>query len=561
MSEDEHLPKPGDVVAGKYRIEKIIGKGGMGAVLSAHHELLGQRVAVKFLLGEIAQNEEAVRRFHNEARNAFKIQSEHVCRIMDVGEERGMPFMVMEFLNGQDLSQMIEARGALPVEEAVDYVLQALEAIAQAHAQGIVHRDLKPANLFLAERQDGSTLIKVLDFGIAKASNPFGEGGNHSMTSTKAMLGSPLYMSPEQLRSAKNVDQRADVWALGVIIYELLTATVPFNGETLGELFIAILEQPPIPITARRQDVPGALNDVVMRCMTRSVDQRWQNVAELAEALAPFAPGRSFVSVERVAQALGRPRPNAVGSSDNYRQQSPSYVGGAGQIAPVGPSPFAGTASPHAPAVPTAQMPPQMTGTGGYGPPQPGAPVGSSQTNAIWANSSAGNGPVPTSKAPLFAGLGLAALVVLGLGGVAVFKVTHKTPAATGVPSATESTTSTSPTVTTTSTTPTAATTDTATAPTATGVTTAPTAHGTGTHAATGATRSVKPPPSATATATAATATATATAATATATPHAKKPNGSACATPADCTSGNCSFDPFPPPTAGYGRGGGNVCK
>ncbi|HEX7600540.1 MAG TPA: serine/threonine-protein kinase, partial [Polyangiaceae bacterium] len=232
MSEDEHLPKPGDVVAGKYRIEKIIGKGGMGAVLSAHHELLGQRVAVKFLLGEIAQNEEAVRRFHNEARNAFKIQSEHVCRIMDVGEERGMPFMVMEFLKGQDLSQMIEARGALPVEEAVDFVLQSLEAIAQAHAQGIVHRDLKPANLFLAERQDGSTLIKVLDFGIAKASNPFGEGGNHSMTSTKAMLGSPLYMSPEQLRSAKNVDQRADVWALGVILYELLTATVPFNGET-----------------------------------------------------------------------------------------------------------------------------------------------------------------------------------------------------------------------------------------------------------------------------------------------------------------------------------------
>ena len=134
MSEDEHLPKPGDVVAGKYRIEKIIGKGGMGAVLSAHHELLGQRVAVKFLLGEIAQNEEAVRRFHNEARNAFKIQSEHVCRIMDVGEERGMPFMVMEFLKGQDLSQMIEARGALPVEVAVTLAAEILAGLEHPHA-------------------------------------------------------------------------------------------------------------------------------------------------------------------------------------------------------------------------------------------------------------------------------------------------------------------------------------------------------------------------------------------------------------------------------------------
>ena len=167
-SGEEHLPQPGEVLAGKYRIERIIGKGGMGAVLSAQHELLGQRIAIKFLLGEIAQNPEAVARFNNEARNAFKIQSEHVCRIMDVGTERGMPFMVMEFLEGEDLSQMIERGGALPVEDAVDYVLQALEAIAQAHALGIVHRDLKPANLFLHRRTDGSTIVKVLDFGIAK---------------------------------------------------------------------------------------------------------------------------------------------------------------------------------------------------------------------------------------------------------------------------------------------------------------------------------------------------------------------------------------------------------
>ncbi len=409
--DDQSLPKVGDLIVGKYRIEKLIGKGGMGAVFAAQHELLGQRVAVKFLLGDIVTNQEAVQRFLNEARNAAKIQSEHVCRVMDVGTaENGLPYMVLEFLQGVDLSQRLEQGGPLGVEEAVDYTLQALEAIAQAHALGIVHRDLKPANLFLAHRTDGSPTVKVLDFGIAKASNPFGEGGNHSLTSTKSMLGSPLYMSPEQLRSAKNVDARADVWALGVILYELLTGVVPFNGESLGELFIAILEQPPAPIITKRGDIPQALSDAIGRCLIRAPEQRFQNVAELAQAIASCAPARSFASIDRITTTLGMPRPSMVipqagvggynahaQSSGGYRPPSPSYVDTAGGRVQAN------------------------TGSGAQNvPPQ-------TNTNASWGNTS--GEPQPASKAPLFAAIGVAALLVLGVGAVGIYKVTHKTAA------------------------------------------------------------------------------------------------------------------------------------
>jgi serine/threonine-protein kinase len=543
-SDEEHLPKPGEMVAGKYRVEKIIGKGGMGAVLAAHHELLGQNIAIKFLLGEIAQNPEAVQRFNNEARNAFKIQSEHVCRIMDVGEHKGMPFMVMEYLRGGDLSQMVEQRGALPLGEAIDYVLQALEAIAQAHAQGIVHRDLKPANLFLHQRSDGSMIVKVLDFGIAKASNPFGEGGNHSLTSTKAMLGSPLYMSPEQLRSAKNVDARSDIWALGVILYELLTGTVPFNGETLGELFIAILEQPPIAINQRRPDVPAALNDVIMRCLMRGADQRFQNVAELAEALLPFAPARSTSSAERIAQALGKQlSPNA-----GYRSQQASYVGGAMQ----GPSPTQQTGNYGPPPATGSGFANTGSGAIPVGPPGAGGvPAGSGQTNAAWA----GSGQVPTSKAPIFVAVGVLGLLVLAGGGFGIYKVTHSGtgPVGTGtgeVPTVSATSTNTSsvgtstastPTATTTASTPTATTTTTTTttAPTATHTGTMATGHPTGTG-------TVKPPPSATVTATAPSATVTATAThTATAPTSNKKAKGAVCASGAECASGKCTASPF----------------
>src|SRR5687768_10809839 len=212
------LPRPGDIVDGKYVIESLIGQGGMGAVFKAKHRVTGGVRAVKVMLAE-ANNQEGKTRFINEARAASGIQNEHVVRVDDVGEELGYAFMVLELLNGEDLAQVLDReKRPLPPHIAVGYVLQALRGVAEAHALGIVHRDLKPSNLFLAQRSDGSRTVKVLDFGISKASNtsPLNQSPS-ALTSTKAMLGSPLYMSPEQLRSSKSVDQRADIWAIGVI--------------------------------------------------------------------------------------------------------------------------------------------------------------------------------------------------------------------------------------------------------------------------------------------------------------------------------------------------------
>ncbi len=219
QDEDAGLPKPGDLIAGKFRIERMIGRGGMGAVFSAQHEMLGQRVAIKMLLASVASNREVVARFLNEARLAARIEGEHVARVTDVATlDDGRPYMVIEYLEGSDLGQVLEACGPLPVPEAVDYVLQALEALAQAHAQGMVHRDFKPSNLFLARRSDGTTLVKVLDFGIAKAARPLALEENQSLTKSNSMLGSPQYMAPEQLRNAKNVDAQTDIWAVGLTL-------------------------------------------------------------------------------------------------------------------------------------------------------------------------------------------------------------------------------------------------------------------------------------------------------------------------------------------------------
>ncbi len=339
-ADERGLPAPGDLIAGKYRIERMIGKGGMAAVFSAHHELLGDRVAVKFLLGTLASGPEATQRFVNEARNAFKIKGEHACAVLDVGAtEAGLPYMVLEYLEGRDLAQLLEQDGPLRAETAVDYVVQAIEAVAQAHALGIVHRDLKPANLFLAERPDGSVTVKVLDFGISKATNPLAEEADLSLTSTTAMLGSPLYMSPEQLRSSKHVDPRSDIWALGVIVYELVAGRLPFNGQSLGELFVALLEQPPVPLCELQEDVPEALSHAVMRCLERAPEARFQNVAELAQALAPSGSVRAFASVERIAQTLGVPPAALAGAAAVGAQTGASWGSAAGSLAPKSRAP------------------------------------------------------------------------------------------------------------------------------------------------------------------------------------------------------------------------------
>jgi serine/threonine-protein kinase len=299
--------REGEILAGKYRIERVLGEGGMGVVVAATHIHLEQKVAIKFLLPEALLNAEVVSRFAREARAAAKVQSEHVARVIDVATlDSGSPYMVMEYLEGEDLAVALERLGQLPVGEAVDYLLQAAEALAEAHAVGIVHRDLKPANLFLAKRADKTSIVKVLDFGISKATNAVGALSDGVETKTSSLMGSPFYMSPEQLTSVKTVDARSDIWALGVILYELTTGVTPFYAETMPEIVAAILSAAPKPVREVRPDLPAAVADVIHRCLRRDPKERFANVGELAHALSEFSTGRSAkISADRISRVLG----------------------------------------------------------------------------------------------------------------------------------------------------------------------------------------------------------------------------------------------------------------
>lgn len=297
--------REGDVLAGKYRIEKILGVGGMGIVVAAYHLQLDERVAVKFLLPAALSNEEAVTRFAREARAAVKIKSEHVARVIDVGSfDNGVPYMVMEYLDGMDLTAVLQQESALPIEQAVEFVLQACEAIAEAHGLGIVHRDLKPANLFRIRRADGLWSIKVLDFGISKLSGLGGSGPDIRATATNAVFGTPLYMSPEQMTASRNVDSRTDIWALGAILFELLTRHSPFDSESLPEVFVKISTRPPPSLRDSRPDAPPGIENVILKCLEKDRNNRYANVAELAVALAPYAPKRARASVERISRVI-----------------------------------------------------------------------------------------------------------------------------------------------------------------------------------------------------------------------------------------------------------------
>jgi eukaryotic-like serine/threonine-protein kinase len=296
-------PFEGQLLAGKYRVERVLGQGGMGVVVAAIHQQLEQRVALKFLVPGALSNEEAVGRFMREARSAVRLMSEHVARVIDVGTlPDGAPYIVMEYLEGQDLAALVAEQGPLPIETAVEYVLQACEALAEAHASGIIHRDLKPANLFLIHRRDGTPCVKVLDFGIAKISS---KSSVATLAKTNGAMGTPFYMAPEQMKSARNADARSDIWSLGIVLYELLSGDVAFARETLPALCASILTDPPPGLRERRPEVPARLEAVVMNCLAKDPADRYQDVAELAAALSEFATEEARSSVARVRRILG----------------------------------------------------------------------------------------------------------------------------------------------------------------------------------------------------------------------------------------------------------------
>ncbi len=215
--------------------------------------------------------------------------------------EDGTPFMVMEFLEGRDLAALLAERGQLPLEEAVGYMLQACEGIAEAHAAGIVHRDLKPSNFFLCDRGGGRSIVKVLDFGVSKVAGASSTQPEMSLTNSKAFLGSPLYMSPEQMASAKHVDERADIWSLGVTLFELVAGQVPFGGESVTEVIAGVLQNAPLSLRDLRHGLPAGFESVLARSLEKARDRRYPNVAEFAAALAPFGPRHAVLSVERIS--------------------------------------------------------------------------------------------------------------------------------------------------------------------------------------------------------------------------------------------------------------------
>jgi serine/threonine-protein kinase len=294
----------GEVVAGKYCVERLIGEGGMGVVVAARHLQLDTVVALKLLPDSATTDPVLVERFLRESRAAAKLRSDHVARVLDVGTlESGAPFMVMEYLEGANLADVLAAGGRLEPSTACDYVLQACEAVAEAHAHGIVHRDLKPENLYLTTRVGGAGFVKVLDFGVSKTTAVAG-----SLTTTKAVVGSPMYMAPEQMRSSRVADPRSDVWALGVVLYELLTERCPFEADSLPDLCLKISRDAPRPIIEVRAELAPELAAIVERCLQKDPARRYANAAELASALEPFAPAHASVeasSARRVIQSLG----------------------------------------------------------------------------------------------------------------------------------------------------------------------------------------------------------------------------------------------------------------
>ncbi len=318
-------PVPGMVVAEKYRVESVLGEGGMGVVVAATHLGLEQPVAIKFLHPEAMGDKDSVERFLREAKVAAMIRSDHVARVHDVGSlDGGVPYIVMEHLEGTDLGNLISLEGPLPIDEACEVALQACAALAEVHAAGIVHRDLKPSNLFITRRSDGSPAVKLLDFGISKLSATMGDSGQDpALTATTTIMGSPSYMSPEQLKSTKEVDSRTDLWSLGAVLYEAVTGKPAFRGENVPQVCAMIASEDPAAPSTLRDGVPPELERAILGCLAKKPEER-TTLVELARALAPLAPERAAGLLDRIEATVDpvgiKPRPTAPSGAETIKR-------------------------------------------------------------------------------------------------------------------------------------------------------------------------------------------------------------------------------------------------
>ncbi len=392
-------PEVGDKI-GKYVVERVIGSGGMGIVVAARNESLNELVAIKLLRPKAAGDAIQSQRFTREARATMRIKSEHVVRVIDAGAtHEGAPYIVMEYLIGRDLQKILQEEGPIPWPTAVDLMLQVCEAVAAAHAQGIVHRDLKPSNFFVTRRADGSALVKVLDFGISKAikSGDQNTTVDPKLTETQAVFGSPTYMSPEQIRSAKHVDQRSDVWSLGVALFEVMTRKLPFIADNVPGLLASIVADAPFPPRSFVPDIPPALEAVILACLEKDLTQRIQSVSELAARLQPFASQTSQAVI--IADRIQR------------------IAGASGSVIP--------------PPLTSGRAPPAAPSTGRHSGAPPAPPVAFGTTGMDLADSA------PASrKGSWFVGIGIFALVLTAvlLGSVYAYQRGKEAASATAPP-------------------------------------------------------------------------------------------------------------------------------
>lgn len=345
--------KPGDLIADKYRVERVLGRGGMGIVVAATHIELGKLRALKFMTPEALRSGTSVERFHREARITAELSSEHIAKVVDTGRlDDGTPYLVMEYLEGRELSSIIKEDGPLSYQQAAFYLIQACDGLAEAHARGIIHRDIKPGNLFLTTRADGVPCVKVLDFGISKMAAEIVDG---SLTRTDQILGSPFYIAPEQLHSTSDVDGRADIWSLGVVLYEMLIGKPPFLGDTLPQIVAAVLSGNAKPPSEVDPKIPAPFDAIFEHCTQQNRDKRFATVAELANELLPFAGPQAAPLVERIHGVLGRKEHWATQSGSLARPSITSLTGAAGEALRTSSSPSHPPPISPLPAAPRGQ--------------------------------------------------------------------------------------------------------------------------------------------------------------------------------------------------------------